>query len=203
MTHGTLCVNKSFWYLIHFIWENNLWRYSNIDEQPGELYVQGVSRNLEYLACLEPSEAHETLSVFLTMDSNNAEQICHLHEKGITFAGQICSSSLSHDESWNAFETTILKTLEYPIEAINFTEQQLDYIMSPILQSTLPKSGIVHTFSRSILYASKNSLDWEYSTHTIISTSNIYTPASNRLSQNPSPRTSFAPTQSNYALNYP
>ena len=41
------------------------------------------------------------------------------------------------------------------MEAINLTKQDWDYIMSPILQATLPKAGIVRTFPHSVLYASK------------------------------------------------
>ena len=92
------------------------------------------------------------------MDRNNSEQIRHPREKGIAFAGQIRSSSLSRDECWHAFQTTILKTLEYPMEAINLTKQDWDYIMSPILQATLPKAGIVRTFPTQSSMHPKNSL---------------------------------------------
>ena len=88
-TGGALHVDKSFWYLIHFIWENNSWRYSSIDEQPGKLYVRGVSGNLKYLACLEPSKAPETLGVFLAMDGNNSEQISQPQKKAL-----LCKSNL-------------------------------------------------------------------------------------------------------------
>ena len=80
-TGGALRVDKSFWYLIHFVWENNTWRYSTIDEQPGDLYVRGVSGVREHLSRLEPSEARETLGVFLAMDGNNDEQIRNLRKK--------------------------------------------------------------------------------------------------------------------------
>ena len=30
-TGGAVQVDISFWYLIHFVWENNTWRYSTID----------------------------------------------------------------------------------------------------------------------------------------------------------------------------
>ena len=52
--------------------------YSSIEDQPGELYVRGVSGNLEHLARLEPSEARKTLGIFLAMDGNNSDQIHHL-----------------------------------------------------------------------------------------------------------------------------
>ena len=155
-TGGALRVDKSFWYLIHFIWENNEWKYATKDQQPGDLDVRGVSGNREHLSRLEPSEAKETLGVFLAMDGNNKKQIKHLRDKGTEFAEQIRSSSLNPDESWHAFKTTIQKTLEYPMEAINLTESEWDYIMQPILTATLPKSGIVRTYPRTLLYASRS-----------------------------------------------
>ena len=41
------------------------------------------------------------------------------------------------------------------MEAISLTKAQWDYIMTPILQTALPRSGIVRTFPRDILYAPK------------------------------------------------
>ena len=77
-TGGALCVDKSFWYLIDFVWENNQWTYSSKEQQPGELDVRRVSGQREHLLCLEPSEAKETLGVFLAMDGNNRTQVQQL-----------------------------------------------------------------------------------------------------------------------------
>ena len=46
-----------------------------------------------------------------------------------------------------------MKTLEYPMIAITITKKQCDYIMSPILLNSLPKSGIVRMFPRDVVYA--------------------------------------------------
>jgi hypothetical protein len=46
-----------------------------------------------------------------------------------------------------------MKTLEYPMEALSMTRKQWDYVMSPIIRSVLPKSGIARTFPHAILYA--------------------------------------------------
>ena len=66
--------------------------------------------------------------------------------KATEFADQIRSSSLSHAESWHVLKTTIMKTMEYPMEAITLNKKQWDDIMKPILNCTLPKSGIVRSF---------------------------------------------------------
>lgn len=46
-----------------------------------------------------------------------------------------------------------MKTFEYPMEAINLTKLQWDYIMAPVLMATLPRAGIVRTFPRDMVYA--------------------------------------------------
>ena len=137
-TGGALHVDKSFWYLIDFVWENNQWTYSSKEQQPGKLDIRGVSGQQEHLLRLEPSEAKETPGVFLAMDGNNRTQVKQLHKKGTEFAAQICTSTLN------------------PMEAINLTQSEWDYIMKPILSATLLKSGIVRTFPRTLVYASKS-----------------------------------------------
>ena len=46
------------------------------------------------------------------------------------------------------------ETFEYPMEAINLTKANWDYIRAPVLKVCLPKSGIVCTFSCTVLYVS-------------------------------------------------
>ena len=86
------------------------------------------------------------LGIYLSMDGNNQEQIKQMKKKGKAFADQIRTSNLSHSESWHALKTTIMKTMEYPMEAINLKKHEWDNIMTPILQCALPKPGIVQTF---------------------------------------------------------
>ena len=87
------------------------------------------------------------------MDGNNREQIIQMKKKGKAFANQIRTSNLSQSESWHALKTTIMKTMEYPMEAIHLKKHEWDNIMKPILQCALPKSGIVRTFPRTMLYS--------------------------------------------------
>jgi hypothetical protein len=37
---GALVASKSFWFLIHFVFERNRWRYARIHETPGELTIR-------------------------------------------------------------------------------------------------------------------------------------------------------------------
>ena len=126
----SIFVDKSFWYLLHFIWQNNQWTYASKADTPGELSVRGISGHQEHRERLEPSEACETLGIWLTMDGNNINQIDKMQKKGKLFADHIQTSNLTPSETWHAFKTTIMKTFEYPMEAINLTKVNWDYIMA-------------------------------------------------------------------------
>ena len=153
-TGGALRVDKSFWYLIHFIWRNNQWTYASKADTPGELSVCGVSGHREALERVEPCEARKTLGIWLAMDGNNSTQVTKMRKKGQLFADHIRTSNLNPSKSWHAFKTTIMKTFEYPMEALNLTKAEWNTILEPVLKVCLPKSGIVRTFPRSVLYAS-------------------------------------------------
>jgi hypothetical protein len=40
---GALVPSKSYWYLIHFMFANNKWKYATIHDTPGELTIPDVS----------------------------------------------------------------------------------------------------------------------------------------------------------------
>ena len=47
-----------------------------------------------------------------------------------------------------------MKTLEYPLAVITLTKKQWDYILSPALCASLPRSGLVRTFKRDVVHGS-------------------------------------------------
>lgn len=155
-TGGALRVDKSCWYLIDFVWTNNKWRYASKTDVPGDILVRDADDRQKILPRLEPHVANETLGIFLAMDGNQKAEVTKLRQKTSVFAEQIRTGFIQRDEAWHALNSTILKTLEYPMEAINLTKRQWDYIMVPLLQATLPRSGIVRTFPRDVLYSPDN-----------------------------------------------
>jgi hypothetical protein len=151
-TGGALRVDKSCWYLIDFIWSRNKWRYATKDDFPGDIQVRDADGCLKILPRLEPNQANETLGIYLAMDGNHQEEINKLRSKAEEFAGHVRTSMVTREEAWYSLHSTVMKTLEYPMEALSLTKNQWDFIMAPILKTVLPKSGIVRTFPRDILY---------------------------------------------------
>ena len=93
------------------------------------------------------------LSIFIAIDGNQQAQVANLHKKAELFAEQVRTGFVCQDEAWHSLNLTIMKTLEYPMEAICLSKAQWEYIMTPILKSVLPQSSIISNFPRSILYA--------------------------------------------------
>ena len=92
----------------------------------------------------------------LAMDGNNVEECQHLRKKTMEFADNMRTGFLSKNDAWYALNSTIMKMLEYPMEATTITEEEWNKIMAPILLSGLPRSGIDRKFPRAVLYGPRN-----------------------------------------------
>ena len=56
-------------------------------------------------------------------------------------------------EAWNALNTTIMKTLEYPLVATTLSRKEIKHVLAPALTVGLQTSGFGKSFPRKILYA--------------------------------------------------
>ena len=98
---GALVPSKSYWYLIHFQFKNNRWRYASIEHTPGNLTIRDVSGlNHVQLDRLEVHKARETLGVFIAMDGSQTWQTKALIEITMRWADRVRSGRLTHIEAW-------------------------------------------------------------------------------------------------------
>ena len=146
---------KSYWYLLDFTWQNGSWRYRTKTDMPGDITIKGVDEVRVALERLEPSEARETLGVFIAMDGNWRAQVVQLLELTTVFAQQLRVGSVTPNEAWYAFTVTIMKTIEYPMEATYLSEKDWLSIMKPMVGIVLQRSKFAKTFPRDVFYSSK------------------------------------------------
>jgi hypothetical protein len=123
-TGGALCVDKSFWYLIVFEWKNNKWQYRSISNMPGNISVRDSDGMVKTLQRLEPHTAIETLGIYIAMDGNQQAKVLKLRKKAEEFSKYIRTGFIPRDEAWHSLNTTIMKTLERPMEALSMTRKQ-------------------------------------------------------------------------------
>jgi hypothetical protein len=118
VTGGALVPSKSHWYLIDFKWTGKMWKYRKIDEMPGELSILDTHGQRVTLDRHDPQVATETLATWQAMDGNNTAEIAKLRKKTDEFAECMRTGFLSKNDAWYAINTTIMKTLEYPMIAL-------------------------------------------------------------------------------------
>jgi hypothetical protein len=44
-SEGALLPSKSYWFLMHFLFEKNNWQYACIEETPGNITIRDISGN--------------------------------------------------------------------------------------------------------------------------------------------------------------
>ncbi len=91
---------------------------------------------------IETHQAMTTLGVDIAPDGNLIQQECKMKNISILWADQMRTGKLSHIESWTALHSTLWKSLEYPLPALNLTKKQCEEIMTPALNQFLPSIGV-------------------------------------------------------------
>ena len=105
---------------------------------------------------LDPSEGKKTLGVILAPDGNNKAAVKELREKAVHWRNLIKTGHIDNRDAWLALQTTIYKTLQYPLPALTLTEKECNHVMAPMLMGGLSSSGINRNIPREILYGPKN-----------------------------------------------
>ena len=162
-TGGAINPEKSYCYLVDYLWTGTRWRYRNAQEMSGEVNAPNPEGEIKPLQRLEPSQAAKQLGIFTAPDGNSTDQFNYLMGKAETFADKMKSQNiLSKNDAWINLTHTITKTMEYPMGSTTLVEKQWDKIATTIKQAALPKAGIVRTFPHAVLYGPSKfqGLDW-------------------------------------------
>ena len=104
---------------------------------------------------LDADTAQETLGVYLAPDGNERTQIRHLKSKIDTWVERVRTKHISRHHAILALNSTILKTLEYPLPALTISKQQWTKIMAPLIQCGLQAGGICSKIPKVIRQGSK------------------------------------------------
>jgi hypothetical protein len=151
---GALVADKSYgWFLIHFIFENNGWQYTCIDESPGNITIRDITGmgRLE-LDRLKYHEAQETSGVFIAMNGNQTAQTQALWEKAVMWADRVRSGCFCDAEGWFLLQYCVMKTLEYPLMSTSLSKAQCNKIMKPFWAAALPALGINRHLTLTIVH---------------------------------------------------
>ena len=149
---GAIVPRKSWYGLVQFDWVDGEWSYSS-DMQDAVISVKDLKGKQTQLQLLDPHEAKRMLGVFLAIDGSNDVQIKQMRKVAEVWYEKVRVGHLSRYDAWLALQSTVMKTIEYPLLALTLTEAECTHIMAPLLTGGLPKIGCCKSMPRSLVYA--------------------------------------------------
>lgn len=152
-TGGAIVPEKSFVYPIVFDFDDQgKWSYQSKDDVDFEFTVCDQNDERKPLNQLEPNDGQCTLGVHLAPDGNNNDAITYLTQKAEQWKDLINTGHLQRTDAWHALESTILKTLQYPLPALTLTETECNRIIRPVLDAGLNKVSICKKFPKAVVH---------------------------------------------------
>jgi len=152
-TCGAIVPEKTVWWLVSFKWSGTTWEYATIQDCPGELQVKDILNQRKIITRMQAGEAYETLGVFLAPDGNNEQQFKKMLLAATKWADGLRTGTISKNDVWIALQSTILRTLAYPLAALRLSKSQCEAILGPILRYCLPALGVCRNFPRRLVHA--------------------------------------------------
>jgi hypothetical protein len=155
-TGGAIVPEKSFVYPIDFKFNTaGKATYKTVEEIGAHFEVPDAQGNTVTLRQLEASDAEKTLGVILAPDGNNKQAVEALRKSAEEWSALVKTGHLQAKDVWLALNTTIMKSIEYPLMALTLTEKQCKMIMSPILNVALPAAQVCRNYPRDVAYGPK------------------------------------------------
>ena len=156
-TGGAIRPDKSWAYPIGFKFDSKgKWRYQKLEEIETNLTVKDENENEQSLNMIPPDRGKETLGVFLAPDGSNTETMIELTKKATQWADYIRTGHLNRDEAKTAVNTTIMKSLQYPLPALTLNKEQCRSIQRIVINAGLPNGGTCRNYPRAALFGPKN-----------------------------------------------
>lgn len=154
---GAIVPAKSWVYPIAFHFDSlGKWSYRSVADIDFDFMVLDENDERQPLPQFSPDKGNETLGVYLAPDGNNRKMIREMRKKAITWSNYIKTGHLQRETAWQSVETTILKSLLYPVPALTLSEQECTSIMAPVLAIGLPASSMNRNYPRKVLYGPIN-----------------------------------------------
>ena len=150
-TGGLIAPEKTRWFLLSFYQDDLDWQYHTKDTLPGNITLPDQNGDLYTVTREEPTSAHTSLGMELTLCGYNAVQGVKTADAAQLFASKMGTAKCDKTSCLNAFNTSFMPSLSYTMIATQFTEHQWKKIISPAIQATLNASGVVRNLAHAIL----------------------------------------------------
>jgi len=131
-TGGALKPSKSYWYYLDYSCVRGVWKPKRIQDAPGELILH--NKGTPYtIQRLEVHKAREALGIMSCPDCSMEDQVEAMQAKVAKWVDGIRTEHINATNAWYCLNSTIMKTLEYPLMATTLAEDDSGTIMWPLL----------------------------------------------------------------------
>ena len=156
-TGGAIVPSKSWVYPIDFKFDSKgKPEYKSMEEIEQTYSVLDKDNNSQLLQRYEAHIGKETLGVFLAPDGNNKAAKLGLEKKAKIWRDNINAGHLTPTLAWHAANTTIMKSLEYPLPALTLTFDECNRIMKIVKQGLLNSLRVSVSIPSASLYGPKS-----------------------------------------------
>ncbi len=149
-TGGKVHPDKTSWYLVEFQWTKaGTWRYVHNNEAALSVETPRGRRNINRLPV---TQASRILGVWLAPDGNSKRQVDESRKKSLEWASRVNTGHINKSDAWFYFQTTIKKSLEFPLTATTMSPEDCRRIEAPALGAALHAAGLPNNMPREIIY---------------------------------------------------
>lgn len=148
-TGGTVHPVKTKWYLVEFKFDKS-GRLHYVDNE-ARLTVS-TRHGRQEIERLPTSAASRILGVHLAPDGNQRDQVLAMRRKTETWADRVRSGHIQRQDAWHYLQTTIKRSLLYPLLATTLTEKDCVHIEAPALEAALQACGMPSNMPREVVY---------------------------------------------------
>lgn len=110
------------------------------------------------LECLPISQPSRILGVWMAPDGNSKEQVRQLRKVTEEWADRVRSGHIMKADAWHYYQTTVKKSLEYPLVATTLSMKQCRYIEAPASTQAPKSSGLLSNTSKPVLQGNADHL---------------------------------------------
>ena len=151
-TGGAINPNKSFWWMVDFVWHNGVAKINKDTSGHNDIKIKDKNDNSQTLIKQAPNSAEKILGVYQAPLNDGKEQTKALRKKIQQFTNRLQLRRLPTHLAWLAIQTRAYKAVEWPLQACTLSEQQCAHIIAPLLKWGLRSIGVQSNLNRNIVF---------------------------------------------------
>jgi hypothetical protein len=133
-------MQKSFWYLVAWVWRNGLPVPAPISKAPGDMRLtSGYNTTPTNVPRIEITDSFRTLGVYISPSGSQQKQLKILRQYSDRYFINVSTSTLTPDEAFSSYMQYLRPQPIYPLPCCSLTHQQCKQIQAPALAALLPK----------------------------------------------------------------